>query len=104
MERQRTELISIKLEDGSTVKVEATSLSNSQDVASFEDVFHIDKFQKVIAGMANMVSDAFAKINPDKATVEFGVEVGVESGELTALLVKGTGTSNLKITMEWNRK
>ena len=30
-----------------------------------------------------------------------GVQVGIESGKLTALLVKGTGNANLKITLEW---
>jgi hypothetical protein len=30
-----------------------------------------------------------------------GLEVGLESGNLTALLVKGTGTANLKLILEW---
>ena len=41
------------------------------------------------------------KVKPRAASVEFGLEIGIESGQLTALLVKGTGTANLKITLEW---
>jgi hypothetical protein len=37
-------------------------------------------------------------------TTEFGVEFGYESGQLTALIVKGTGKANLKITMEWTKE
>ena len=43
----------------------------------------------------------FQKVKPRKASVELGLEVGLESGHLTALLVKGTGTANLKLTLEW---
>jgi hypothetical protein len=42
-----------------------------------------------------------AKVKPKKASVEFSLKVGVESGKLTSLLVKGTGEGNLKITLEW---
>jgi hypothetical protein len=40
-------------------------------------------------------------VQPKKATVEFGVEVTVKSGKLTALIVEGEGKGNLKITLEW---
>jgi hypothetical protein len=40
------------------------------------------------------------KVKPKKASVEFGLEVAVESGKLTTLLVKGASTANLKITLE----
>jgi hypothetical protein len=42
-------------------------------------------------------------VRPDRGTVEFGIDVGVESGALTALVVKGTGTATLKVTLEWER-
>lgn len=33
--------------------------------------------------------------------MEFGLEVALESGQLTAVLVKGSAKANLKITLEW---
>jgi hypothetical protein len=47
------------------------------------------------------LTTALKKVKPKKASVEFGLEVAVESGKLTTLLVKGTGTANLKIALEW---
>jgi len=44
---------------------------------------------------------ALARVKPDKAIVEFGVDVAVEGGGLTALLVKGKGTATLTVTLEW---
>ncbi len=41
------------------------------------------------------------RVGPSKGSVEFGVEVGVEAGQLTALIVKGSGTANLKIALHW---
>ncbi len=39
---------------------------------------------------------------PDKASIKFGLEVTLESGKLTTLLVKGSGKGNLEITLEWS--
>ena len=47
------------------------------------------------------MSEALARVKPDHATVEFGVDASVEAGGLTALIVKGTGSATLKITLEW---
>ena len=47
------------------------------------------------------VQAALVKVKPAKASVELGLEVGLEAGQLTALLVKGSGKANLKITLTW---
>lgn len=54
-----------------------------------------------LEGLAQVVHGAFEKVKPDKATVELAIEVGVESGKLTALWVKGEGKANLKVTLTW---
>jgi hypothetical protein len=40
-------------------------------------------------------------VKPKKATVKFGMELAIESGQLTAVIVKGSGKGNLEITLEW---
>jgi Trypsin-co-occurring domain 1 len=54
-----------------------------------------------IEAIADRVTAAFEHVKPDKASVEFGIDIGVESGGLTGLLAKGTGSATLKITLEW---
>jgi Trypsin-co-occurring domain 1 len=44
----------------------------------------------------------FDRIKPDKASVKFGLKVAVESGHLTAVVVKGSGEANLEVTLEWS--
>jgi len=96
---EKTRFIEVELENGKVAYVEATVISGVEAVAfetpSFKGVTDaIEEISKSIAGVLE-------KVKPRKASVEFGVEVGLESGKLTALLVKGTGTASMKITLEW---
>lgn len=55
---------------------------------------------QTIEGFAETLQQSLSKLKPQKATVEFGIEIGAESGQLTTLIVKGTGSANLKVTLE----
>lgn len=99
----RTEIVPVQLEDGTIVKVKASALGGDEDVVDLNKLLPFKEVTDTIESLAGAMVVTLKKINPDKATVEFGIEVGVESGELIALLVKGTGTSNLKITLEWGK-
>jgi Trypsin-co-occurring domain 1 len=95
----RTEIIKAQLSNHSIVNIEARSLGGEEEVG-----FTIPSFKEItnaIEGIAEAVVESLRKVKPKKAIVEFGVEIALESGQLTALLVKGSGTSNLKITLEW---
>jgi len=95
----RTEIIKAELANGTIVHIQATSLGGEEEVA-----FTLPSFKEVtdvIEGLAGSVVTTLQKVKPKKASIEFGLEIALESGQLTALLVKGTGTSNLKITLEW---
>jgi hypothetical protein len=81
--------------------------SRRHDVSADEDGGEpqsIAIVRDAIKGLAEVVHEALESVGPNKATVEFGLEVGVESGKLTALWVKGTGKANLKITLSWEKK
>jgi hypothetical protein len=95
----RTEIIKAELPNGVTLDIQATILGGEEEVA-----FTVPSFKEVtdaIEGIAQSIVTTLQKVKPRKASVEFGLEVALESGQLTALLVKGSGTSNLKITLEW---
>jgi hypothetical protein len=95
-----TEIIPVVLENGTKLRVEVRSLGGREPVGviaeqRFKDV--IDSIEAIAAAFG----ESLKKINPKKASVEFGIEIGLESGHLTALICKGTATANLKITLEW---
>lgn len=95
----RQELIPVKLANGVEMRVAATVLGGEEDVAL--KLLSFDEITDALEGIAGSLNAALQKIKPKKASVEFGLEVAVESGKLTALLVKGSGTATLNITLEW---
>jgi hypothetical protein len=96
---ETTKLIPVRLPNGSDIFVEATVVSAEQDVAFIGASF--GEIAEVLEGIAESINSAIEKVKPKKASVELGLEIGIESGKLTTLLVKGTGKANLKIAMHW---
>ena len=94
-----TEIVQTTLENGSIISVEADLLGGEEDVAftslSFRGV------TQAIEGVAESLVKTLNRVKPQRASIELGVAFGIESGALTAVLVKGTGNANLKITLEW---
>ena len=66
--------------------------------------FDLDDVGRSIAAIANSVTGALRQVRPDEAEVEFGVDIGVESGQLTSLLVKGTASATLKVRLLWTKE
>ena len=48
-----------------------------------------DGVVKAIKEISSEFTRALEELRPDKASLEFGVDIGIEAGQLTALLVKG---------------
>ena len=98
--QERTEIIPVILQNGSEVMVEVTVLGGEEQVGLRENLT-FDSITKHIEAMADQLLMAVKAVKPTKATIEFGVEFGLESGQITSFLVKGTGNANVKITLEW---
>lgn len=90
---------------GEQVFVEARWVGDTEEEVASR-AFAFPEFTSSLTAVTQSVTDAvrngLERAKPSKLTVEFGCEVGVESGKLTAILVKGTGKANVKVTMEWN--
>lgn len=85
---------------GRIIHVEARSADPEADVG-IRDVLSFQGVVDSIEAIAASMTAALEKAKPDKATVEFGIDVGVEAGALTSLIVKGTGKATLTITLQW---
>ncbi len=93
-------IISVELADGTSVKVEATPIGDRKinfQTRPFSEV------TDTIESLSKEIAEALHKVQPDRFTVKFGIEIAIESGKLTALLVKGISTANLEITLEWDK-
>lgn len=95
----QTQNIPIILSDNTKVYVEATVLGGEQNIVATQHTF--SAVTEILKEISEKVLDSVKQVKPKKASVEFGLEIATESGKLTALLVKGTGTASLKVTLEW---
>lgn len=88
-----------------TIYLEVTRLDQEEEVA-FRAI-SIEDFAKSVGAVAESVTDALVRglkrVRPDKVVVEFGCELGMETGKLTAMLVRGSAKANLKVSMEWTQ-
>ncbi len=94
----RNDTVPVQLPNGAIIKFEVTQ-TGREDVS-----FDSKKFQPIaeaIEGVVQMIAAPIQKVKPKKATVKFGMELAIESGQLTATVVKGSGKANLEITLEW---
>lgn len=96
--------ISLSMPNGNIVSVEVTLLDTEEDVAGrIDGLFAFSDIGDQIVSIADALQASIEAAKPKSASVEFGIQIGVDSGNLTALLVKGTGTANLKITLTWSQ-
>ncbi len=74
-----------ELDNSTIIRIEATSLGGEERVAS-----SIPSFKEVtdaVEGIVHAMVTTLKKVKPQQASVEFGLEIGVESGKLTTLLI-----------------
>jgi Trypsin-co-occurring domain 1 len=95
---ENTTRIPVELPDKSIVWIEVVQ-SGRQDVAFTALPF--STVTDTIQEIASTIGKAITKIGPTKATVKYGIEIGIEQGSLVAAIVRGTGKANLEITLEW---
>jgi hypothetical protein len=97
-----TEIVKVRLPDGTELNFETSRSGGEQRVAKLTDVLDSSEIAKTIEGTVEVLRGTFDRIKPDKASVKFGLKVAVESGHLTAVVVKGSGEANLEVTLEWS--
>jgi Trypsin-co-occurring domain 1 len=96
----KQEKLPVLLEGGTIAYVETTLLAGEEEVSNSLRSF--DELQGSLVAIGKSLSSVMNELKPKSASVEFGIEIGLEAGKLTALLVQGVGKANLKITLSWN--
>jgi hypothetical protein len=100
VEAQR--VVKAKLAGNQVIRIEARPVGSAEVDIKVGQILSFDGLVKSIEEVSNGLATALQKAKPDRAAIEFGIDVGVEAGALTALIVKGTGTATLKVTLEWS--
>lgn len=101
-----TEITKVELADG-VMYVEAEPIGPGQGLDALEGLHErlpdLSGVTAALSSFAGQLGDALHQAAPERAVVEFGCQLGVEAGKLTALVVQGTASANLKVTLEWSK-
>ena len=96
-----TERIPVDLGDGVIVQVEVAQTGREKVKAGG---MPFESLTKAISKISEIVAKAIQTTSPTKATVKYGLEIGVKEGSLMATIVRGSTKANLEITLEWENK
>lgn len=102
-ERTDWQRVTLPGEDGRQVFVEVVSRGGREEVGVLDSI-PFDQITEVLGSIASSIGDTLEKARPTKASVELGLEFGLEAGHLVALIARGSGRANLKINLEWERR
>jgi len=96
-----TRIVPVTLPDGRSLHIEASDLSESSPelekaVSGYSSLL-FDGALTSIESLAKEMAGLLQRVGPTKASIEFSVELGVEAGQLTALLVKGSGKAKPEV-------
>jgi len=95
-------ILPLKLDSGQVIKIEATSTDKEQEIGVL-DAIPIEKIADMIKDIGKSFKGVFEAVGPKRVGIKLGLEVSLESGALTALIVKGTGKANFEVSLEWEK-
>ena len=100
----RTKIVPVTLSDGTIIKVEVPLEQQGGEVSFEKLALKLEGFTKAVEGIVGSITETLKKVKPDKATVELGLNLAVEAGQLTALIAKGEGNASVKLILEWEKE
>jgi hypothetical protein len=104
MQTERTKPITVKLDDQTTIQFESTISRGEQDISDKKIDMEYEKFSQSVEKIASQTIEPLKKLKAKKVTLKMGLALGLESGGLTAMIVKGTGKANMEVTIEWENE
>jgi len=95
-------IVKVKLPEGAVVSVAAVAPEGvEEDISAGDKLASFEGVERSITAISKRLISAIKDASPDKASIEFGIDVKIEQGGLTGLLAKGSAGATLKVTLEW---
>ena len=83
-----------------TFYVELSPQVGVQPVA-IGDHLTFDGVRDTVAAIATELTEAWQRVKPTEASVEFGLKFTAKSGKLTGLVVEGGGEASMTVRLSW---
>jgi len=95
--------IKVQLSNGAVVYVESASRVPEREVSGGMLEGRFADVMPAIKALCSDFSDLLSEIAPEKATIQFGLSLEVETSGLWAFIGKAGGSSTFQITLEWKK-
>jgi hypothetical protein len=92
--------VELTLDDGRSITVRALDVEPT-DIAFEGLTAKFSDFADTVRDIAKITADALSTVKPSEATLEFGLDIGVKAGAVTALFASGEAKATLKVTLKW---
>ena len=87
---------------GAQLYLEVLDRGGREEVGLLEGI-PFQRITDLLGEIADHLGSSLRRARPSKASIELGVEFGLENGQLVALIARGSGKANLKIALEWEQ-
>lgn len=101
-ERSQWQKIKLNGESDRQIYLEVLDRGGPKEVGILDSI-PFEQLTEILGQIAQRIGDSLERTSPSKACVEQGVEFGLENGQLVALIARGSGKANLKVSLEWDR-
>jgi hypothetical protein len=94
-------VVPVELSDGWAILAEVRPGDREEEVA-----WHGLKLGELTSSVKGVVRDLMLPLSEtkcDRITLEFGLDLALEEGKLTSLLVSGSASASVKVAIEWKR-
>jgi len=81
--------------------VEVAGAAGPQTISTESGPLTLDAVRATIEAVATLLAEVWEKVEPDEATVGFGLKVVAKSGRLTGLIVEGGGEATWSFSLKW---
>ncbi|MGW4894844.1 CU044_2847 family protein [Kitasatospora sp. NPDC004240] len=89
--------------DGRTLLVQVTAVDGAGGGEELvrAGIPDLRNFMATVTALATDLQQAIAAVKPKRASVEFGLNIAMQSGVMTAFLVDASGEASVRVTLEW---
>jgi Trypsin-co-occurring domain 1 len=88
---------------GAEFYVEVADAGGPATIDDHGGVLSFGGVRATVEGIAAELVQAWEKVEPSEACVEFGLKLTAKSGKLTGLVIEGGGEASLRVTLRWQR-
>jgi hypothetical protein len=100
-----SEIVPVQLPDGQQIWARVTGSGGPQDVgfASRTKALVAQEFKRTVQAVVDNLHGALDQYNADEVSIDFGIELSVQSGQVLSVLSEAGATASVTVHLTWKK-